>query len=110
LPRILGFKRQIILLTDGLQNFQSCEHNNSSFDYMKQYKQEHKDDDTRIFTVSIESAADRVLMQNLAEISHGSHHHVNIDREIPEVLTKLIKNTTQPTLLDCQVNWGNNKI
>ena len=95
-PAQRGLTRQLFVLTDGqVSNSSAC------ISTVRAHN-----DNTRIFSLGIGSAADRHLVKGLARAGQGSFAFASIGEPITGKVVTLLRHALQPCISLVTVDWG----
>ena len=95
-PRVEGFVRQVIFLTDGAVGNES-----ELFALIRE-----RLDDRRLFTVGIGSAPNSHFMAKAAAFGRGTFTFIGDTNEVQEKMAALIRKLESPVLTDIVVGWA----
>ena len=95
-PAILGYARQVFVLTDGEisnteQVIQLVQKNNTK---------------ARVFSLGIGNSVSHNLVEGIARAGRGTSFFVMGDERMEKKVVKQLKDATQPALNDVKVDWG----
>jgi Ca-activated chloride channel family protein len=94
-PRVEGFVRQVVFLTDG-----AVGNENELFALIREHL-----DDRRLFTVGIGSAPNSHFMTKAAQFGRGTFTYIGDTREVQEKMAALFRKLERPALTDIAVDW-----
>jgi Ca-activated chloride channel homolog len=94
-PKVEGFVRQIVFLTDGAVGNES-----ELFALIRE-----RLDDRRLFTVGIGSAPNSHFMTKAAQFGRGTFTYIGDTREVQEKMAALFRKLESPVLTDVVVDW-----
>ena len=94
-PRIEGFVRQVVFLTDG-----AVGNEHELFALIRE-----RLDDRRLFTVGIGSAPNSHFMTKAAQFGRGTFTYIGDVREVQEKMGALFRKLESPVLTDVSIEW-----
>ena len=94
-PKVEGFVRQVVFLTDG-----AVGNENELFALIRE-----RLDDRRLFTVGIGSAPNSHFMTKAAQFGRGTFTHIGDTREVQEKMAALFRKLESPVLTDIAIDW-----
>jgi Ca-activated chloride channel family protein len=94
-PRVEGFVRQVVFLTDG-----AVGNEKELFALIREGL-----DDRRLFTVGIGSAPNSHFMTKAAQFGRGTFTYIGDTREVQEKMAALFRKLERPALTDIEVDW-----
>ena len=95
-PAQRGWTRQLFVLTDG-----QVSNSNACISTVRAHN-----DNTRVFSLGVGSAADRHLVKGLARAGQGTSAFASIGEPITGKVVMLLRHALQPCISSVTVDWG----